>query len=366
MKYKEFKELQEILYQLASDDYQRLKISIKKEGIQNPITILRDGTVIDGMHRLKIAKELKIKKIPSIVKDIDKDKGFILGLSLNLARRHLSFEQKKEIIKILRKKGHTQEEIAGVVGITQQAISKLENTSITKSCNTCIIPDLRYRLSSKQKEEIYNKIEQAETQVKIASDYKISQQRISQIIKQTEREQKIIKQRENIKNLIAPEGLYDVIVIDPPWPYGTEYHPEGRRVASPYPEMSIEEIKQIRIPYTKDCILWLWTTNAFLRLAFEILEIWGFEYKNMATWVKDKIGTGYWLRGKTEHCLLATKGNPPFNGSKETTVIFGQRREHSRKPEEFYNLVEKTCKGKKLDYFGRQTRENWEIYGTGF
>jgi len=187
---------------------------------------------------------------------------------------------------------------------------------------------------------------------------------ISNLYMESKRWKTIEELKEKAKHLKAPEGEYDVIVIDPPWAYGTKYDPEGRRIASPYPEMSIEELKKLKIPASKNCILWLWTTNAFMHEAYHLLEAWGFEPKTILTWVKDRMGIGDWLRGKTEHCILAVKGHPMVNLTNQTTVLFAKRREHSRKPDEFYNLVESLCYGRKLDYFGRDKKEGWEVYGT--
>jgi N6-adenosine-specific RNA methylase IME4 len=114
----------------------------------------------------------------------------------------------------------------------------------------------------------------------------------------------------------------------------------------------------------EDAILWLWTTNAHLRVAFDVVKSWGFEYKTLLTWVKDRMGTGEWLRGQTEHCLLATRGKPVFIHGNHTTVLKALRREHSRKPEEFYILVEATCPGSKVELFARQARAGWQAFGN--
>jgi len=114
----------------------------------------------------------------------------------------------------------------------------------------------------------------------------------------------------------------------------------------------------------ENAILWLWTTNAHLRVAFDVLEAWGFEYKTLLTWVKDRMGTGEWLRGQTEHCMLAVRGKPVFLHGNHTTVLNARRREHSRKPDEFYALVEHTSHGSKLELFARETRNGWRAFGN--
>jgi N6-adenosine-specific RNA methylase IME4 len=118
------------------------------------------------------------------------------------------------------------------------------------------------------------------------------------------------------------------------------------------------------LPRDENAILWLWTTNARLRVAFDVLEAWGFEYKTVLTWVKDRMGTGDWLRGQTEHCLLAIRGKPVFLHANRTTALKAARREHSRKPEEFYVLAEATCPGSKAELFCRQQREGWHDFGN--
>jgi N6-adenosine-specific RNA methylase IME4 len=161
-----------------------------------------------------------------------------------------------------------------------------------------------------------------------------------------------------------PKGPFRVIVIDPPWTYGRASDPTHRS-SNPYPSMSIDQIKAMDIGSLahKDSILWLWTTNGFLREAFEIMERWGFTYKTTLTWVKDKMGTGDWLRGKTEHCLMGIRGKPTITLTNQTTAINGASRKHSQKPAEFFDLVEKLCPGSKVEVFSREQRDGWEAYG---
>lgn len=89
-----------------------------------------------------------------------------------------------------------------------------------------------------------------------------------------------------------------------------------------------------------------------------------FEFKTLLTWVKDRMGIGEWLRGQTEHCMLAARGRPVFLHGDHSTVIEAARREHSRKPEEFFDLVNNTCPGGKVELFGRQRRKGWQVHGN--
>ena len=129
--------------------------------------------------------------------------------------------------------------------------------------------------------------------------------------------------------------------------------------------MSLAEIHAMPIAdwAHEDSTLWLWTTNAFMWEAFMCLQMWGFEQKTILTWMKNRIGTGDWLRGETEHCLLAIKGKPTVALTNQSTALLAPADKHSEKPKEFYELVEAFCPGSRLDVFARGRRDGWESYG---
>jgi len=165
--------------------------------------------------------------------------------------------------------------------------------------------------------------------------------KLSKHLKQkAERQEVIDRIREEPQPL--PEGPFRVIVIDPPWQYSSRSQDATHRARNPYPDMSLDEIATLPIPELAhdDCILWLWTTNAFIHDAFHLISGWGFQQKTILTWVKDKMGLGDWLRGQTEHCIMAVKGSPIVTLTNQTTALYGPLRDHSRKPDEFYKLCE--------------------------
>ena len=155
-----------------------------------------------------------------------------------------------------------------------------------------------------------------------------------------------------------------MLVVDPAWGYNRTYDPDASRVANPYPSMSLQEIKNIDLPSSDNSVLWLWSTHAYLYDAKDILEHWGFEYKATLVWNKDKMGMGNWLRMQCEFCLLGIKGNPTYENTKYRDIITEKGREHSRKPECFYDMVNDICIGTKLDYFSREQRGGWYSYGN--
>ena len=182
---------------------------------------------------------------------------------------------------------------------------------------------------------------------------------------------KKLKVKQAVADIVAeppplPGGKFRVIVADPPWRYDNRAADPSHRNALPYPSMTVEEIAALPIAdrATDDAMLWLWTTNSHLPEAWAIIEAWGFTYKTMLTWAKNRMGTGDWLRGQTEHCLLCVRGKPTINLTNQTTLLHATLRQHSKKPNEFYAMVEALCPGSKLELFQRTPREGWTGHGN--
>ena len=177
---------------------------------------------------------------------------------------------------------------------------------------------------------------------------------------------------------VSWEMKYRTIIADPPWPYA---QPLGRgkkagvvaRGGLPYSAMTIQSIAQMPIQRLADddCQLWLWTTNSHIHEALHVIDAWGFTYKTMATWAKTQIGLGYWLRGQTEHCILAIKGHPRAKltgpngatGNAWSTLITAPRSDHSTKPQAFYDMAENIGESPRLELFARRLRLGWDAWG---
>jgi N6-adenosine-specific RNA methylase IME4 len=102
-----------------------------------------------------------------------------------------------------------------------------------------------------------------------------------------------------------------------------------------------------------------------MREAFQALDAWGFQQKTILTWAKDRMGMGDWLRGQTEHCLMAVRGKPIVTLTNQTTLLQGPVRAHSQKPVEFYNFVEKLCPAPRYAelYSRYRHNERWDCHG---
>jgi len=185
-------------------------------------------------------------------------------------------------------------------------------------------------------------------------------------IKKNKRKADIDQQKENIKtgHVKMPTGVFEVVVMDPPWNYGREYDPDGSRIANPYPEMPQCDLLKLSPPFANDCALFLWTTHAFIWDAKELMDSWGFQYKATLVWDKEKIGMGAWLRMQCEFCLVGIRGKPSWNNTTWRDIIREPRRQHSRKPDAFYKLVEEVTVGRRLDFFSREQRSGWASFGN--
>lgn len=171
---------------------------------------------------------------------------------------------------------------------------------------------------------------------------------------------------------------YSAIVIDPPWRYELRVDDNSHRGKIPYSSMSFDEVRDLPIAQLADpagCVMFLWFTNNHMIEAAKLIEAWGFTHKGILTWEKisksgnTRLGIGHWLRNSTEHCAIATKGKVLSFAShsaiarRTPNLLKAERREHSRKPDEFYRLVEEVCQGSRLEMFARQRRHGWDSWG---
>jgi N6-adenosine-specific RNA methylase IME4 len=163
-------------------------------------------------------------------------------------------------------------------------------------------------------------------------------------------------------------GPYRVAFCDVPWPYEPDDDDPAHRGAWPFPTMSIVQLCALPVDSIMhaDSVLPFWTTNFHMRHAFEILQAWGFhKTPTILTWAKDRIGNGHWLRGQTEHCIIAVRGKPTVTLTNESTLLHAPVRGHSVKPKAFYDLIERLFPAPRyLDLFSRyQHNDKWDCYG---
>lgn len=180
------------------------------------------------------------------------------------------------------------------------------------------------------------------------------------------------RQREETKRkpIIQTPGRYDCIVIDPPWPMEKiERDVRPNQVGFEYPTMTEDELAQFPVSEMADesCHLFCWTTQKFLPAAMRlIVDRWQFKY--VCTFVWHKAG-GFQPTGlpqfNCEFVLYARHGTPKFVDTKGFPTCFNApRREHSRKPDEFYDMLRLVTNGRRIDVFSREKRDGFAQYGN--
>jgi N6-adenosine-specific RNA methylase IME4 len=171
--------------------------------------------------------------------------------------------------------------------------------------------------------------------------------------------------------------IHHVVYADPPWSFATYSHKgKGRSAEAYYNCMSLADIEALPVGdwTAADSVLLLWATDPMLPQALEVIRAWGFTYKTVGFyWVKASerfdrkpsyfTGMGYWTRANPEQCLLATRGHPVRWNRDVRKLIISPRREHSRKPDEIYERIERLCPGPYLELFARNTRGGWSSWG---
>ena len=173
------------------------------------------------------------------------------------------------------------------------------------------------------------------------------------------------------------QGAFSTILADPPWRFENrtgKMAPEHQRLLR-YPTMTLEEILDLPVGRfaAANSHLYLWVPNALIAEGLEVMKRWGFTYKTNLVWYKirkdhgpDGRGVGFYFRNVTELVLFGIRGNmrtlPP--GRRQVNLLSSRKREHSRKPDHFYDLIEACSPGPYLELFARHPRRGWYQWGN--
>lgn len=177
-------------------------------------------------------------------------------------------------------------------------------------------------------------------------------------------------------NSVENKG-YKAILADPPWRFTNrtgKVAPEHKRL-NRYGTLSLEEIMEIPVSLAAadSSHLYLWVPNALLQEGLEVMKAWGFQYKSNIIWHKvrkdggpDGRGVGFYFRNTTEIVLFGIRGSMRTlaPGRSQVNIIRTQKQEHSRKPDELYELIERCSPGPFLEIFARGRRKGWDVFGN--
>lgn len=342
----EFHEVANIFPLLEGEEYRKLRDDIKANGLIEPIWTY-EGKILDGRNRYTACLDAGIDPR---YKQYEGNEPIKFVLSLNLHRRHLNETQRGLVasrIANMRQGTRTDLELpANLPKVSQPEAAQLLNVS-----------ERTLRTVKAIERDAPDLIPMMETGEMTAS-------KATQVMRKRE----VIANLEDVqaKEVKAIQGVYDVIVIDPPWPMEKiERDVAPNQVAFEYPTMTEEELEQLEIPTADSCHVWLWTTHKFLPMAFRLLDKWGLKYVCTFTWHKPGGFQPFGLpQYNCEFALYARKGSPIFTDTKDFPVCFtAQRGAHSEKPECFYDTIRRVTAGRRLDMFNRRAIHGFETWG---
>lgn len=171
---------------------------------------------------------------------------------------------------------------------------------------------------------------------------------------------------------------FRTVLADPPWQFQNrtgKMAPEHKRL-NRYSTMALDAIKNIPVSrvVASQSHLYLWVPNALLPEGLEVMKAWGFQYKANIVWEKvrkdgmpDGRGVGFYFRNVTELLLFGIRGSGNRTlapARSQVNLLRTMKREHSRKPDEIFNIIEQCSNGPYLELFARGTRNNWVLWGN--
>ncbi len=355
--------------EMRSLEFAELKRDIQEHGILQPIEIKYDGTILDGHHRYEIAKELGIKQVECrIVELIDIDEDMYL-INTALLRRHLSEDQRAvlaysyaELLSKARQKERAEKAIN-----TRWKKQEYLSDTLTEKYKSTEEPETP---KADTRAEYSKKYDIPERKLKYIKEIKeVKPEAMPQILKGEKKIIDVKREIEREKPKPAPvfNGTYQVIYADPPWSYDFAVDSD-RDIDSKYATMKLGDIMNMKIPAADNSILFLWAPSPKLKEGLSVMEEWEFKCRTQMVWLKDRIGMGYYARQQHENLLIGVKGEGigvPDPQNRPSSVISAPRTEHSKKPEIFYEIIEKMYpKATRIELFARNRRNGWTSWGN--
>jgi N6-adenosine-specific RNA methylase IME4 len=352
-------------------------------GVREPI-VLYEGKILDGRNRYRGSLQAGTP-CPMRVYDGDDPLSFVI--SLNLKRRHLDESQRAMVAAKLATLAHGQRQTGKFAALpTQAEASALLNVAERSVRSAAVVRD-------HGAPELQHAVDRGEVAVSTAADLTAlpieqqqkvvarGEQEVLRAAKEIRARKSVERHAESVRRIAElsqatralPTGQrFSLILADPPW-YFEVYNSESgsaRAAELHYPCMRTEDICAMPVCdlACDDAVLFLWTTGPHLEEALRVVNAWGFRYATNICWVKDQIGLGYYVRNQHELLLVAMRGNlpAPLPAQRPPSVVSAPRREHSRKPDEAYEMIERMYPDlPKIELFARGAgRLRWSAWGN--
>ena len=367
-----FHPLSEIFPLLSEEEHERLTEDVRAHGLFEPIT-LYDGLILDGRNRYRACIAAGVQPRFGAYQG---DDPLAYAISHNVRRRHLDASQRAMVAAGLAnlKDGQRADQAAQIfVPVTQERAAELLEVGRRSVQHARIVLD-------KGAPELVAAVNRGAIAVAVAAELATEDPELQReaavnpdiaphLAKRQRRQEREIELA--AKQTALPEKQYGVILADPPWRFEVYSRETGMNLAADnhFPSSELVTIKALDVPSiaADDCVLFLWATAPMVTQALEIVAAWGFQHKSNCVWVKSKPATGYWFRNQHEWLLVGVKGRPPApsQGENWASVIMAPTREHSRKPDGAYEMIEAYFpRLSKIELFARSPREGWSRWGN--
>jgi N6-adenosine-specific RNA methylase IME4 len=377
-----FHPLSELFPLMQGREFDELVADVKANGLREPIWTY-DGQILDGRNRWRACEAAGLALRPTRTYAGADPVGFVV--SLNLHRRHLDEGQRSVVAR--RIANMRQGERTDI-----EHSANLQKVSVAQAAELLNVSERSVHSAGKVLDhgtpELVKAVESGRVSVSAAADVaELPKEEQREIVAKGEKEileaakqiraKKSEERRgERIERVAAmanpspglPTQRYPVIYADPPWRYEFA-ETESRAIENQYPTMTLDDIRSLDVAgmSTDDAILFMWATSPKLAEAMSVIESWGFTYRSSAVWVKPQLGMGYYFRQQHELLLVATRGNipAPAPADRPRSVVTADRLEHSAKPAEFAEAIERMYPTlPKIELFCRSPRDGWAVWGN--
>ena len=376
----EFHPLADIFPLLEGADFEELVEDIRAHGVREPIW-LYDGKILDGRNRYRA---VLVAGVPFPTRTYEGNDPLAFVISLNLKRRHLSESQRAMVAAKLAalRDGQRADLVEGLpigraaelLNVSERTIARArevqehgapelvqaveqDSVSVSAAADIAALPiekqrDLLAKLDKRTVLEAANEIRTEKAEARRAA-------RIARMIE-------ISKGNADLPT----DRRYPIILVDPPWRYERPSFGLGNLDPDDfYPTMALDEICSLPVGdlALHDALLFLWVPAPILAQAFQVIQAWGFEYRTGMVWDKQSSIPGRYIRQQHEHLLIARRGEFPTPPDKDRppSVISARRRQHSRKPDEAYEAIERMYPElPKIELFARHKRDGWYRWGN--
>ena len=380
-------ELRALIPPLTEEEKRLLEESIVSEGCRDPLVVWGD-VLIDGHNRYDICtrRDVPFRVVQREFADKHEAKDWIIRNQLG--RRNLTPEQRSYLIgkqyqERKRAQGgtganqYTREQTPQSEGTAQKiaAENKVSRATVERAAQFALAVDT---IARNVGEEVREKILSREVPLTAKDVQKVArlepekqkaiiEKVLSGEAKSVVDARRLVK-KETVKEVAPPSGKYRVIYADPPWSYGNKLVDGYGAAEDHYPTMTIEELCALPVKDLAEdnAVLFLWVTSPLLEECFEVIRAWGFKYKASFVWDKLRKNFGYYNGVRHEFLLVCTRGScTPDVPKLFDSVQSIERTEHSRKPEEFRQIIDTLYPhGKRIELFARRPAPGWEVWGN--